>query len=315
MATLPTLRQMQFFAALVRRGSFSQAAGDCFVSQSTLSAGVKEFETILGAPLVDRTARGFALTPLGEEVAGRAEAMLAMAGEMVRVAEAKPPLTGDLRLGLIPTIGPFLLPRVIPRLDEAYPSLRLYLREELTEALVAGLRAGRLDVAVLALPVEADGLDSLVFASDPFVFVCRPDHGLAGRESVTSAEIAGEHLLLLEDGHCLREHALSACRLQDRRVADAFGATSLFTLSQMVRSGLGTTLLPKLAVDQGLAAGAGLAAVPVRDGAASPARELGLAWRRGSGREAEARALAGLMGEEAAPGSQRTHGRSGPVPC
>ena len=295
MAALPTLRQMQFFAALVRRGSFSHAAEDCFVSQSTLSAGIKEFEAILGAPVVDRTARGFALTPLGEAVSGRAEEVLALTHEMVRVAAAKPPLTGDLRLGLIPTIGPFLLPGLIGRLDEAYPDLRLYLREDLTDALVAGLGAGRLDMAVLALPVEADGLDTLTFGTDPFVFVCPPDHPLADASQVTTARLADEHLLLLEDGHCLREHALSACRLQDRRAADAFGATSLFTLAQMVRSGLGTTLLPKLAVDQGLAEGAGLRAVPVRDGDDAPSRDLGLAWRRGSGREAEARALAELL--------------------
>ncbi|MBB4658299.1 hydrogen peroxide-inducible genes activator [Parvularcula dongshanensis] len=295
MAAFPTLRQMQFFTALVRRRSFSRAADDCFVSQSTLSAGVKEFETILGAPLVDRSARSFALTSLGEEVASRAQEILALTGELVRIAEARPPLTGELRLALIPTIGPFLLPRLMPLLDETYPDLRLFLREELTDTLVAGLRSGRHDMAVLALPIEDEGLDTLIFAEDPFVFVCRPDHPLAGQASVSSAEIGRENLLLLEDGHCLRDHALSACKLQDRQTADAFGATSLFTLAQMVRSGLGSTLLPRLAVEQGLAEGAGLVAVPVRDGEASPSRDLGLAWRHGSGREAEARALAALL--------------------
>lgn len=295
MAALPTLRQMQFFAALVRRGSFSQAAEDCFVSQSTLSAGIKEFETILGASLVDRTARGFALTPLGEDVSGRSEELLGLAHELVRVAEAKPLLSGELRLSLIPTIGPFLLPDLIGKLNGAYPDLALYLREELTEPSVAGLKAGRLDMAVLALPIEAEGLDTLVFGEDPFLFVCRPDHPLAGHTTITSATLADETLLLLEDGHCLREHALSACRLQDRQTANAFGATSLFTLAQMVRSGLGTTLLPKLAVDQGLASGAGLIAVPIEDEGSRPSRDLGLAWRRGSGREAEAVALASLL--------------------
>ena len=296
MASLPTLRQMQFLGALVRRGSFSRAAEDCFVSQSTLSAGIKEFEAHLGAPLVDRSAKGFALTPLGEEVAVRAEAIVAQAGELVRIAEAKPPLTGDLRLGLIPTIGPFLLPRLMAAMEADYPEARLFLREDLTEPLVAALRAGRLDMAVLALPVEVEGLDTLIFASDPFDFACRSDHPLAGRARVATTELQDEHLLLLEDGHCLREHALSACRLQDRRAADAFGATSLFTLAQMVRAGLGTTLLPRLAVEQGLAAGAGLVALPVGQGESAPARDLGLAWRRGSGREAEAKALAALLG-------------------
>jgi len=295
MAAFPTLRQMQFFSSLVRHGSFSGAAKECCVSQSTLSAGVKEFETILDAPLVDRSAKRFALTTLGEEVAGRAEEMVALAEEMVRIAAARPLLTGDLRLGLIPTIGPFLLPGLMPRLDEAYPDLRLYLREDLTENLVSGLKAGRLDMAVIALPVEAEGLDTLIFGEDPFVFVCRPDHPLADEDAVTSAQLDAETLLLLEDGHCLRDHALSACKLQDRQVAAAFGATSLFTLVQMVRSGLGTTLLPRLASDAGLAAGAGLRAIPVRDRNASPSRDLGLAWRRGSDREEEARALADIL--------------------
>ena len=293
--SLPTLRQMQFFAALVRRRSFSLAAEDCFVSQSTLSAGIKEFETTLGAPLVDRTSRAFALTPLGEQVAGRSEEILALSREMARLAEARPLLTGDLRMGLIPTIGPFLLPELMPKLRDAYPDLRLYLREDITDDLVAGLKAGRIDLAVLAMPVDTDGLETLVFGGDPFVFACPPGHAFAGRASITSADLGGETLLLLEDGHCLREHALSACRLQDRRTAAAFGATSLFTLAQMVRSGVGTTLLPKLAVDQGLADGAGLVAVPVVDADGAPSRDLGLAWRRGSGRAAEAKALAGMM--------------------
>jgi LysR family hydrogen peroxide-inducible transcriptional activator len=286
---------MQFLTALARRESFSRAAEDCFVSQSTLSAGIKEFETILGAQLVDRTARRFGLTPLGEEVARRSEAMLAEARSLVRLAEAKPPLTGELRLGLIPTIGPFLLPSLLPRLEAAYPALHLYLREGLTAELIDGLQAGRLDLAILALPFEVQGLETLTFARDPFVFACPPGHRLAKRDVVTSADLAEERLMLLEDGHCLRDHALSACRLQDRATADAFGATSLFTLAQMVRSGLGTTLLPRLAVGSGLAEGAGLVAVPVRDGGEEPARDLGLAWRKGSGRGAEAQALAALL--------------------
>ena len=298
MAALPTLRQMQFLTALVRHESFSRAAEACFVSQSTLSAGIKEFETILGAPVVDRSARGFALTPLGEEIARRAEETLALTAEMMRAAVARPPLTGEMRLGLIPTVGPFLLPSLMPRLEAEYPDLRLYLREDLTEHLLSGLRAGRLDMAVLALPLaevaEGAGLESLTFAEDPFVFACRADHPLAGRDTVPATLVGEERLLLLEEGHCLREHALEACALRPKDEADRFGATSLYTLAQMVRSGLGVTLLPRLAVEGGLAAAAGLAVVPV---AGAPSRDLGLVWRRGSGREAEARALAELAAE------------------
>lgn len=293
---LPTLRQLQFYEALARNQSFGRAASECHVSQSTLSAGIKELEAVLDAQLVDRSSRQFALTPLGEVMANRAEEMLGLARDMVRVAEARAPLTGDLRLGLIPTIGPFLLPRVMPKVAAAYTDLRLFLREELTDQLVDGLRAGRIDIAVLAMPVETDGIDTLIFAEDPFVFACAPDHPLAKAPSVTSAQLAAEHLLLLEDGHCLRDHALSACQLQPRESAEAFGATSLFTLTQMVRSGLGTTLLPQLAVDAGLASASGLVTVPVLDPQGSrPSRDLGLAWRRGSDREVEARDLATLL--------------------
>ena len=293
---LPTLRQLQFFASLARNKSFSRAADECCVSQSTLSAGIKELETLLDTMLVDRSSRQFCLTAIGEDVAVRAEEMLGLARDMVRAAEARPPLSGDLRLGLIPTIGPFLLPRVMDVLRESYPDLRLFLREELTDQLVDGLRAGRIDIAVLALPIEAEGLDTLIFQEDPFVFACPSDHPLADRQSVSPEELGAERLLLLEDGHCLRDHALSACQLMERETAEAFGATSLLTLAQMVRSGLGTTLLPQLAVDQGLAAAAGIVTIPVVDEAGNrPSRDLGLAWRHGSGREAEARELAAAI--------------------
>lgn len=303
MAALPTLRQMQFLTALARQRSFSRAAEVCFVSQSTLSAGIKEMETILGGALVDRTNRAFALTPVGEEVTQRAEEVLTLAQEMVRVAEARAPLTGELRVGLIPTIAPFLLPRLVPLLTERYPDLHLTLCEEITERLLDALRAGRLDMAVLALPVEgadaAGGLETACFADDPFVLLVRPDHPLAREETVGNAELTKERLLLLEDGHCLRDHALAACRLRDRDVADAFGATSLYTLAQLVRAGAGVTLAPRLAIEQGLAASADLTVVPVRERGGEPSRRLGLAWRRGSGREAEADALLTVLRDAA----------------
>ena len=296
---LPTLRQLQFFTCLVRNKSFSRAANECCVSQSTLSAGIKELEGILEAPLVDRSSRQFALTPLGENMAKRAEEILGLANDMVRAAAGRAPLTGDLRLGLIPTIGPYLLPDMMPKLTGAYPELQLYLREELTEGLIEGLRAGRIDIAVLAMPVETDGLDTLIFAEDPFVFACPGNHPYADRESIRTQDLDGERLLLLEDGHCLRDHALDACALRQRDTAEAFGATSLFTLAQMVASGVGTTLLPQIAVDHGLANMAGLVTVPIIDADGNrPSRDLGLAWRHGSGREEEALALAKVLSGE-----------------
>lgn len=293
---LPTLRQLQFLVVLARTLSFSRAAEQSNVSQSTLSAGIKELESALSVQLVDRSSRQVSLTPIGEEVAHRAEEILQRAEDLVRAAASKPPLCGDLRLGVIPTIGPYLLPDLIPLLDNAYPSLRLFLREELTASLIDGLRAGRIDMAMLAMPVETDGLDTLIFAEDPFVFACAPDHPLASETNLNPDALDGETLLLLEDGHCLRDHALDACRLRHRHTADAFGATSLFTLVQMVRSGLGTTLLPKVAVDRGLAQVAGLVTMPIVGGREQvPSRDLGLAWRHGSGREAEAREFAELL--------------------
>ncbi|GGY51623.1 hydrogen peroxide-inducible genes activator [Parvularcula lutaonensis] len=297
MQHLPTLRQLQFFEALCRTGSFSRAAEACFVSQSTLSSGIKELEATLETTLVDRSAKGFALTQAGEAVRRKAEDLLADARELVRAASTtKPLLEGDYRFGLIPTIGPFLLPDAMPAIEKAFPALKLFLREDLTANLVELLRTEQLDTAVLALPVESEGLDCRVFAEDPFYLVCRKDHPLADREKVVTNELLGEPLMLLEDGHCLRDHALSACRLPERQAGGAFAATSLFTLVQMVKSGLGITLLPKLALDQGLAEG--LAIVPIRDPDGSvPSRDLGLAWRRSERRAAEAEALAPVLSE------------------
>lgn len=293
---LPTLRQLQFFNSLVRNESFSQAAEECCVSQSTLSAGIKDLEDVFGVPLVDRSSRKFLLTPLGHDMAKRAEEVLGLAQDMLRAARGRPPLTGDLRLGLIPTIGPYLLPELMPKLSKTFPDLHIYLREDLTEHLVDGLRAGRIDMAVLAMPVETEGLDTLIFAEDPFVFACARSHPLAKRRQICSEELRGEKLLLLEDGHCLRDHALDACALRQRETSEAFGATSLFTLAQMVASDLGTTLLPKLAVDHGLSNLSGVVTIPVVDPDGHiPSRDLGLAWRRGSGREEDARLLADVL--------------------
>ena len=294
MTPLPTLRQLQFFVALSRRQSFSRAAEDSLVSQSTLSAAIKELEHILGADVVDRSSRGFALTPVGEQLVPRAEELLARAEDLVRIADSEDTLAGVIRLGVIPTIGPFILPEAMPLFDTSYPELSLYLREDLTSPLIDRLRAGLIDMVLMAFPYEADGVSTLTFAEDPFYFTCLPSHPLAKRKKLAVDDLAAEELLLLEDGHCLRDHALSACQLQSRHVANMFGGTSLFTLTQMARSGLGTTLLPQLAVTQGLASAAGLQTVPFRQSKSDPGprRQLGLAWRKGSGLTKQAELMA-----------------------
>lgn len=293
MVPLPTLRQLQFFTALARRKSFSKAADECLVSQSTLSSAIKEIEALLGAQLVDRSTRAFALTPIGEETAERAAPLLAMAEDLVRRAASRRPLEGPFHLGVIPTIAPFLLPKAAPMLRKAYPKLELFLREDITANLVDRLSNGLLDAAVLALPYDIPGAETIDLGEDAFWLASAPDHPLAEKKAIRAADLEGVNLLLLEEGHCLREHAIDACRLRRPDAAATFGATSLFTLTQMVQSGIGATLLPEMAVKSGLAANAGLAATPFI--APAPSRRIGLVWRRGSGRREEAEAIASVF--------------------
>lgn len=282
---LPTLRQLQFFGALARRRSFSKAAEDCLVSQSTLSSAVKELETLLGAALVDRSTRAFALTPAGEDVAGRVGPIIAMVEDLARSVSDRRPLEGPFALGVIPTIAPFLLPSASVLLRTRHPKLELFLREDLTDNLIERLTSGLLDAAILAFPYDAAALEHVDVGEDPFWFAAARTHPLARRASISLADLEGERLLLLEDGHCLRAHAIDACRLRSPQAAAAFGATSLFTLAQMAEAGLGPTLLPDLAVRSGLARMEGLAVVPFSSPA--PSRRIVVAWRRGGGRREE----------------------------
>jgi LysR family hydrogen peroxide-inducible transcriptional activator len=301
MQALPTLRQLQFFMALVRRQSFSRAAEDCFVSQSTLSSAIKELETILDCHLVDRSTRRFAVTPAGRDTARRAAVILAEAEDLVRAAAARMPLEGAFQLGVIPTIAPFLLPRVTPALRRLFPRLELFLREDLTAALVERLSDGSIDAALIALPYDLPGLEWIAVGEDPFFFAAAAGSPLAAKDAIDLGDLKAATLLLLEDGHCLREHALDACRLRDSAVYGSFSATSLFTLTQMVRAGLGATLLPKMAIDAGLAAASDLMVRPLA--ARDAVRTIGLAWRKGSGRKADCDLLAQTMKAElAAPG-------------
>lgn len=295
MIPLPTLRQLQFFLALVRRQSFSKAAGDCLVSQSTLSSAIKELEGVLGRQLVDRSTRHFSLTPSGKDVAERAAKILGLTEDLARSVSTRKPLEGPFHLGVIPTIAPFLLPKATPGLAKKFPKLELFLREDLTAALAERLAEGSLDAALLAFPYDLKGLEWVEIGEDPFLLAAPAGSPLALRKSIRTADLKDAHLMLLEDGHCMREHALDACRLRQDDVADSFGATSLFTLTQMVRAGLGATLLPKMAVDAGLASDAGLAVAPLAAPAA--ARKIGLAWRKGSGRREDCELLAGHFRE------------------
>lgn len=290
MIYLPTLKQLRHYAALAETRNFGRAAEASNVTQSTLSASIQELEAILGAALVDRTKRKVVLTPLGERVLARAKALLADAEELAREAQAaRAPLTGELRLGVIPTVSPFLLPRVLPKLRRAHPKLKLFLVEDQTARLVAKLGDGGIDCALIAFPYDAGSVESESLGEDRFRLVVPKTHALASAARVPPAKARAESLLLLEDGHCLKDHALSACGLAAPRAKDAFGATSLFTLVQMVDNGLGVTLLPELAIEAGLLKGTGLVAVSVEG---EPSRELALIWRKGTARGPEFRLLA-----------------------
>jgi LysR family hydrogen peroxide-inducible transcriptional activator len=299
MRNLPTLRQLRFLVAVIERRHFSAAAEDCLVSQSTLSAAIQEIEDLLGVRLLERSKRKVIPTPIGLDIAERAKILLREAEELVEAAEAaRDPLSGALHLGVIPTIGPFLAPRIMPIFREKFPELKMFLREEQSAPLLARLKSGQIDAAIFALPYPCDEMETAEFASDRFFVVCPPSHRLASRKTVPPQEMAGEDLLLLEDGHCLREHALAACSLEGARRNDGFQGTSLHTLVQMAANGLGVTLVPEVAVASGILRGLELAAVPLAEEGA--ARKITLIWRPSSSRKILFRQLAAVLKAELA---------------
>ncbi len=293
---MPTLRQLQFLTAIRNEGSFVAAAEAVGVTQPTLSAGIKELEAALGAQLVDRGRQGAVLTAAGEEAADRAARAIGEVEELVRaVRAAGEPFAGTFRLGAIPTIAPFLLPRALPILQARFPRLSLHMREDQTSRLVDALRARTLDAAVIALPYEASGIETATVADDEFYLLTPENHPLAHRAALKPEQVRRDELLLLEDGHCLRDHALAVCGARPGRRSDDVSATSLATLVQMVAGGLGVTLLPKLAAEGGAAAGAHVAVQAFAEPIVG--RSIAIAWRKGSPREREAKALAELLQE------------------
>lgn len=301
-STLPTLRQLQFLSALAAHGSFVRAAEAVGVTQPTLSSGIKELEAALGVTLVDRGRGGAALTPAGEDAAASAARILSETEGLVRTMRgAQGPLVGRFTLGVIPTIAPFLLPRALAGLRKRFPQLRLRLKEDLTARLVDGLRARTIDAAIIALPYDAAGIDAAPIVDDEFLLACPADHPLATRNRVTPDLIDADQLLLLEDGHCLRDHALSVCRTSESGAGLAdVTATSLHTVIQLVAGGLGVTLLPKLAADAGAA---DLPGVSVRRfDEPVTGRTLGVAWRAGGARKADSIALRDALVETLAAG-------------
>jgi LysR family hydrogen peroxide-inducible transcriptional activator len=291
---IPTLRQLRYLVAVADHRHFGRAAEDCLVTQSTLSAGIQELEALLGVVLIERAKRQVALTPLGDEIVRRARLLLQGAEELADAALAgQRPLVGLLRLGIIPTIGPYLLPPRLKAVRAAYPDLRLYLREDQTARLLDLVGRGRLDAALIALPYETGALERLIIGEDRLWVACPRDHRLAGQATITLADLQGERLLVLEDGHCLRDHALTACHLAPGRANEDFQGTSLGTLVQMVASGLGLTLLPEMAIEVEVRREPNVVALPL-DGA-EPLREIALVWRPGVPRAADLTRLGTLL--------------------
>ncbi len=289
---LPTLRQLRYLTALAHYRHFGKAAEACLATQSTVSAGLAELETLLNATLVERSRRHVLMTPLGQQIAERAEKLLQAAEDIVDLAQlsSHQPLSGPLSLGVIPTIAPYVLPLALPALRLAFPDLKLHLREDLTANLLDRLYAGTLDVALIALPYQTDGLECVALSNDPFVFACLPDHPLAAHTHISGADLNDAGLVLLEEGHCLRDHSLAACSLSALNLGETIQATSLATLVQMVASGLGVTILPKLAVDRGVLSGTSIIVRPLAPPSSS--RELALCWRESAVRKPELHLLA-----------------------
>ena len=291
MATLPSLRQLRYFVAVAQELNFTRAAEACFVGQSTLSAGLKELEDVLGVCLVERDRQNVAITPIGVEILERAKGILASSQDLVEYASASgESMVGTIRLGVIPTIAPFLLPNVLPDIREHYPKLKIVLREDLSANLLARLADHQLDFALIALPYDTAGLLVKELFIDEFWLVAGAnDPALKGKEIHLPTKMA-ERLLLLEEGHCLRDHTMQACKHADIRNAEGMEATSLLTLLQMVESGMGIALLPEMAVKGGILNGTTLIARPLAPPA--PKRVIALVARLSTAHQDEFQALA-----------------------
>lgn len=289
-----TLRQLQFLIALADAGSFRKAAEICHVTQPTMSAAIKELEAALCTILAERTSGGAVLTPAGERTVAQARQIVAQADELTHTARHGPhPLTGALRLGLIPTVAPYVLPQLLSSLSARHPTLTLSVHEDITDRLSADLRGGALDAAVIALPCAHDGIEIIGAFDDEFLLAAPDAHELASGSALRLADLAEHELLLLGDGHCLRDHVLTACAQPGR--PSAFAATSLTTLMQMVAHGLGVTLAPDIAVRAGALRSNGVTLR--RFDPPLIGRQIGVAWRAGSARAGDAKALAHILAE------------------
>ena len=286
---LTTVKQFRYCVALEHLEHFGKAAEACFVFQSAFSTAIRELETVLQVQLVDRTNKNVTVTHVGRQIAAEARRCLRDLENLVEIARSnQAPLTGDLRVGIIPTIAPFLLPKIVPELRQQFPRLRIYLTEDITQRIYDKLMNGELDLIILALPYALRSVEVLPLFKDEFYLACREDTQHTRPKRYIFDELNPESILLLEDGHCLRDHALSACHLQDVNKISRFTASSILTLVQMVDSDLGISYLPQMVKNSTLLEGTHVKLWELPE---KSYREIGFAWRRGSAREAEFRKL------------------------
>lgn len=285
MTHLPTTKQLRYFVALEQYEHFGKAAESCFVSQPAFSVAIKELENMLNIQLVDRTNKNVTVTSLGRDVARQARVVLRELEDLVDMAKGNQlPLTGPLKLGVIPTIAPFLLPRLLPALRAEFPDLKLYLKEDLTERVYERLMDGELDLILIALPYELRNTTDMVLFEDKFFLAHQQSSALIRPGDYDLNELPSDSILLLEDGHCLRDHALSACNIKNVDKVSNISATSLLTLVQMVDADLGITYLPEMAVNSSLLKNTRIKTTPMEPGSS---RQIGLVWRKASTRQDE----------------------------
>lgn len=293
MQKLPSVRQLQYFVTLEEMGHFGRAAEACFISQSAFSNAIQELELTLGVQLVDRTNRRVTINGVGRDVALQARICLQDLQNIARLAHQREgPLSGKLVLGVIPTIGPFLLPPLLKKLRREFPRLQLFLKEQRSDELYAGLQEGNIDLLLMALPYSMKNVETQVLFRDSFLLACRRDTTLVDPARFSIDQLNPESVLLLEDGHCLRDHAVSACHISELDKVNRFSASSLHTLLEMVESDLGITFVPAMARASALLRGTRIATWPVKS---AGFREIALVWRKGSNHGDDFRALGAFI--------------------
>jgi len=292
---LPTIKQLRYFVALTETEHFGRAAETCFVSQSAFSNAIQELESLLEVQLVDRTNRSVTITAMGQQLATQARLCLRDVESLVEMARGqREPLTGELHLGVIPTIAPFLLPAALPKLRRKYPKLELYLHEDQSQRIYDKLMDGDLDVLLLALPYDMRGVDIMPLFEDRFALAYRQGTRRVDPDNYRFSRLDADSILLLEDGHCLRDHALAACKIRNTQKVRRIGASSILTLVEMVDADLGITFLPELARESLLLKNTRVRMKPLEENAY---RTIGLAWRKGTDREEEFRMLGNFLAE------------------